>query len=147
MMNKFSCEEALKYIEKLKGKLIIVEGPRDSNALKSLGLKNTISLNGKPLHEVALYVSKSYVSRDDRNYSKEVVILTDFDSEGKKIAAKLDYLLRKHKVMVNSKLRGKFMKFGKSQIEDIKEGDIHGKVSSNVNKIRDKCVHKGQRHS
>lgn len=157
---RFEVEELMEYIDDLQGKLVIVEGKKDAMALKSLGVKNIISLNGRPLHELALHVSKSLTSPDEQTgYDKgntkaekrDVVILTDFDSEGKMLAAKLGHLLSKHKVSVNSRLRRKFMHFGKNRIEDLNdlkglgEGDIHVKVSSNFNKIRYNRKHKGQR--
>ena len=122
---------------------VIVEGMRDSRALKSLGVKNIILLDGRPLTELALHVSKSYHSRDPQE-KREVVILTDFDSEGEKLAARLGFLLSKYKIMVNTRVRRKFMQFGKNRIEDFKEGDIHGKVGSNFNKVRDNRLHKSQ---
>jgi 5S rRNA maturation endonuclease (ribonuclease M5) len=144
----FEPEDLAEFVEDIADRLVIVEGKKDGMALKSLGVKNIILLNGRPLAQLALHVSKSRASCGIGEGKKEVVILTDFDSKGKQLAARLDYLLRKHKVMVNSRLRRKFMKFGKGRIEDLnenlKEGDVHGKVSSNFNKIRDKSAHKGQ---
>ncbi len=141
-------EELVEYAKELADKLVIAEGKKDGIALKSLGVKNIVLLNGRPLAELALHVSKSCASSVNRESKEEVVILTDFDSEGKRLAARLNYLLRKHKVMVNSRLRRKFMQFGKTRIEDLKgnlkEGDVHGKISSNFNKIRGKRLHKGK---
>jgi 5S rRNA maturation endonuclease (ribonuclease M5) len=150
---EFDYEQLVEFVEEIDDKLVLVEGKKDRIALKSLGVKNIILLNGRPLTELALHVSRSCVSPSEPKGRKEVVILTDFDSEGKRLAARLDYLLKKHKVMVNSRLRRKFMQFGKNRIEDLKgmkdlkEGDIHGKVSSNFDKVRDKRLHKGQRGS
>lgn len=141
-MIEFSGQELRKCIEELEGKLVIVEGQKDSKSLKSLGVKNIMQLDGKPLAEFTYHVSKSFVSSSDER--REVVVLTDFDSEGKKIAAKLESLFRMHKIAVNARIRRKFMKFGKNRIEDFKEGDIYGKVSSHFNKIRGKGYHKGQ---
>ena len=50
----------------------------------------------------------------------EVIILTDFDNEGRKLEKKLDLLLRSHKVRVNRRLRRILMGFGKGRIEDFK---------------------------
>jgi 5S rRNA maturation endonuclease (ribonuclease M5) len=151
-MIEINPEELLSYVKELEGKTIVVEGPKDSKALKSLGVKNIISLNGRPLAEFAFHVSKSSISVDSKHtqkskQKKEVVILTDFDSEGRRLAAKLNYLLGKYRVLVNSRLRGKLMKFGKSKIEDFREGDIHGEISANFDKICDNGPNKGQRCS
>jgi len=136
--------------KELDGKLVITEGPRDSKALKSLGVKNIISLNGRPLSEFAIHVSRSIhdlQARSSREAAckEEVVILTDFDSEGERIASKLSYLLSKHKVMVNERLRRKFMKFGKSRIEELKEGDYHVEIGSDFDKVCDKGPSGGKR--
>jgi len=139
-------EELRRYLQELEGRLVIVEGKKDSKSLKSLGVKNIMQLGGKPLAEFTFHVSKLHMSTNEPEV-REVVILTDFDSEGRKLAARLEYLFEKHKVAVNKRLRRKLMKFGKNRIEDFKEGDIYGKVSSDFNKIRGKGHDKSQRNS
>jgi 5S rRNA maturation endonuclease (ribonuclease M5) len=124
-------------IKSLEGKLVIVEGMKDSRALKTLGVKNIMQLNGKPLAEFALHVSNSYVSPIDTEW-KEAVILTDFDSEGRSIAARLECLLKVRRVPVNSRIRKRFMGFGWTRIEEFREDDIHGKTSANFDKVRGK---------
>jgi 5S rRNA maturation endonuclease (ribonuclease M5) len=133
-------------LEELEGRLVIVEGRKDSKSLKSLGVKNIMQLNGRPLAEFTFHVSKLPTTPNEEEV-REVVILTDFDSEGRKLAARLESLLRMHKVAVNARLRRKFMHFGKNRIEDFKEGDIHGKVGSHFDKVRGKGHHKSQRRS
>ncbi len=98
-----------------------------------------MQLGGMPLAEFALHVSKSQ-STPENNKREEAVILTDFDSEGKELAARLERLLKAQNVPVNTRIRKRFMQFGKDCIEGFKEGDIHGEIGSNVNKIR----HKGR---
>lgn len=56
--------------------IIIVEGPKDKAALKKLGLTEIIVLEGQPLYKIVDYVSK---------IKDECIILTDLDSEGKKL--------------------------------------------------------------
>ena len=102
-------------------------------------IKDAVEKGGK----IALSVKDTDITND---YTGDYA-LTDFDSEGEKLAARLNYLLCRHRIMVNSRLRRKFMKFGKSRIEDFKEGDVHGKVSANIDKIRDKELYKGERGS
>lgn len=77
-------------------KLVIIEGPRDEHALHLLEITNTYALNKKPLYKVVEEVAEQ---------SKEVVILTDFDAEGKKLFAKLNTDLQKHKINVNTYFR------------------------------------------
>ena len=143
-MHRINVEELQECVRELEGKLVIVEGKKDSRALKSLGVKNIMQLGGMPLAEFALHVSKCHPSSgSDRG--EEVVILTDFDSEGVKIAAKLECLLKKHRVLVNTRLRNRFRKFRKSRIEEFKEGDIHGEVGTNINKVRSKSHYESKR--
>ena len=139
--NKRIDEEKLERIlMDLEEKLVIVEGKNDKKALKSLGVKDIIAINARPLYEVVEIASKS---------KKEIVILTDFDKEGRAIEKRLKYLLQRYKKHPNSKLRWKVMNLGKNKIEDFgnlnspnphsfKEDDIHVKISTDFNKIRDK---------
>lgn len=137
-MKKHMDEEKMENIIKdLTDQVIIVEGKRDKKALKSLGLKDIIAINGRPLYEVAEIAS---------NTKKEVVILTDFDKKGRQIEKKLRDLLQKHGKQSNSKLRWKVMALGKNKIEDFgvlhtpdnisfEEDDFHVKTCTNFNKI------------
>ena len=132
---RISEEEITKMVRDLEEKLVIVEGKRDKKALKSLGVKNIIAINGRPLYEVAEIASKS---------KKEIVILTDFDKKGREIEKGLKNLLQRYRKHPNSKLRWRVMNLGKNKIEDFgnlnspnplsfKEADIHVKISTNVN--------------
>ena len=143
-MRQINGERLQDCLRELEGKLVIVEGKKDRKALKSLGVKNIMQLGGMPLAEFALHVSKSQSTPKD-NKREEAVILTDFDSEGKELAAKLERLLKRHKVLVNTRIRKRFTQFGKGCIEAFKEGDIHGEIGSNVNKVRRKGLDEGQR--
>jgi 5S rRNA maturation endonuclease (ribonuclease M5) len=132
-------EDFLEISRELRGKLLIVEGIRDEKALKTLGLNNIIKINRKPLYRVAEEAARAK--------SKEIVILTDFDREGRALAAKLSLLLSPRKIRINRRLRRKIMEFGKPEIENLrnlKEDDLHVKVGTNFNKIRDKGKDKGK---
>jgi 5S rRNA maturation endonuclease (ribonuclease M5) len=141
MKNNKIDQEELKEIEKeLDGKLIVVEGKRDEKALKSLGMKDIIAINGRPLYEMAEIALNS---------KKEVVILTDFDKKGREISKKLKDLLQRRGKPPNSRLRWKVMALGKGKIEDfggmstpetlsLEEDDYHVKTCTNFNKIRNK---------
>ncbi len=141
MNRKAVDEEKLeKILRDLEDKVVVVEGKRDEKALKSLGVKNIIAINGRPLYRVAEIASES---------EKEIVILTDFDKEGRAIEKRLKNLLQARGKHPNSKLRWKVMNLGKNKIEDFgnldspnphpfKEVDVHVKIGANVNKIRDK---------
>lgn len=75
-------QELLEQLEKLRssGKLIIVEGKKDRQALESLGISSIVTLSKKPLFHIIENIAKDH---------KEVIILTDLDREGKKLYGKL----------------------------------------------------------
>ena len=143
-MREISFDAFRRCLDELDERLVIVEGTKDSKALKSLGVKNIMHLGGKPIADFTFHVSKSHGSNGNGE-AKEVVILTDFDSEGERIAARIACLLRTQKVRVNSRLRRQFMKFGKLHIEEIKEGDVYGETRPHINKVRSKGSDKGKR--
>jgi len=105
-------ESFIKTLEEMKSRAVIVEGKKDVKALAGLGLTNIIPLNNTPLAEFANNIAESGIH--------EVIILTDFDKEGRKLEKKLDVLLKSHKVRVNRRLRRILMGFGKGCIEDFK---------------------------
>lgn len=76
-------------------KLIIVEGKKDKKALELLGITNILTLS-KPLYEVVEQIS---------NKTKEIVILTDLDPEGRKLYSKLKTQFQKRKVKIDTKFR------------------------------------------
>jgi 5S rRNA maturation endonuclease (ribonuclease M5) len=139
-MKKHIDEEKLEIILKsLRETAIIVEGKRDEKALKSLGLKDIIAINGRPLYQIA----------EIANTKKNLVILTDFDKKGRQIEKKLRCLLQKRGKQPNLKLRWKVMTLGKNKIEDLGvlhtpgnisfgEDDFHVKTRTNFNKIHGK---------
>ena len=105
-------ESFIKTLEELRARAVIVEGRKDVRALESLGVQNIIPLNNTPLAEFAQKVAESQIH--------EVIILTDFDREGRKLEKKLDTLLKSYKVRTNRRLRRILMGFGKGRIEDFK---------------------------
>jgi 5S rRNA maturation endonuclease (ribonuclease M5) len=160
-MKKLDKERFLKIIGELQGNVLIVEGLKDEKTLKSLGLKNIVRISGKALIRVAQKIEKSW---NHKATNHDVIILTDFDSKGKKLAARLTCLLQRYKIHPNMRLRGEVMKLGFNKIEDMYGvgfvqpagynagqvsigGDDHVKISTNINKIHDKGTHKSERRS
>lgn len=78
--------------------LVIVEGAKDVKALKLLGIKNIVSLKGQNL---AIFSEDLSESHDFRS----VAILTDLDSEGKKLYAKLKKYLTGSGMAVDDSFR------------------------------------------
>jgi len=112
----------------------IVEGIKDKKALIGLGFKNIIVISGKPLYKVVEEVKAS-------NFNS-VVILSDFDKEGKKKALTLTKFFQSSGVKINSFLRKKIKNLFKIQkIEElnsftkIMEDDYYGKTCSVYDKI------------
>ena len=132
-MRRINPEEVEEIVNEFKDKLVIVEGKNDEKALKALGLKNIIKINGQPLLDVVNQAVK---------IKKEIIILTDFDKEGRKLASKLNSLLEAFKRKPNKRLRRMFMKFGKNKIEEV---DAHVKISTKFNKIYNKSQNSSRR--
>lgn len=111
---------------------IIVEGKKDERALKKLGFKKIVKISGRPLEKVF---------EESSNY-KSVVILTDFDEEGKKIFSELNKLFSSHRIKVHTFLRNKIKSTLKiKKIEEINsltkfmEDDYYGETCSIYDKI------------
>jgi 5S rRNA maturation endonuclease (ribonuclease M5) len=100
-------EEIYSFAEKEKASLIIVEGKKDSYAVKELGFRRVITLN-KPLYEVTEGIS-----------DKRVILLTDLDKKGKQIYSKLKKDLDKRGIVVDDKLRNLLFKTELRQIEGL----------------------------
>jgi len=103
-------DEIIKEISRLKKNniAIIVEGQNDCSALESFGLRNIYELNKKPIY----YVVEQVISRE-----KQCVILTDLDSEGKKLYGKLNKHLSSFGIKIENRLRELLFKTKLRQIE------------------------------
>ena len=86
------------FLGKLKAteKLVVVEGEKDRRALQLLGVRKIFCLNEMPLYKVIDGVAA---------ISSEVVILTDLDSEGRKLYGKLKSQLQSVGVEVDNYFR------------------------------------------
>jgi 5S rRNA maturation endonuclease (ribonuclease M5) len=147
-MKRVDQEDLDKVLKELKGKLIIVEGKNDKKALEGLGVRNVIAINGRPLYKIVQYTIKN---------SKEIIILTDFDKQGKKIHSKLRMLMNRQNVNPNSRIRHMVRSLGRSRIEDLgnlvsvslheKEVDSYGQISANIDKVYNKSKDKSKRNN
>ena len=83
------------WISELKNtdKIIIVEGRKDKEALNNLGINNIITLKQKPIYKIIEEISES---------SKEVIILTDLDLEGKKLYSRLRSGLQRYGIKIDN---------------------------------------------
>ncbi len=76
-------------------KVIIVEGKKDKEALISLGITNIVTING-PLYKFV---------EDVAEMTNEVVILTDFDKEGRKLYGFLKNNFQRNGVKIDTYFR------------------------------------------
>ncbi|MBN1502011.1 toprim domain-containing protein [Candidatus Woesearchaeota archaeon] len=90
-------EELLEQLTKLRNsnRLVIVEGKKDKACLEKFDIIKVQTLK-EPIYKVVEEISKE---------SKEVVILTDLDSEGKKLFSKLRRHLQEHGVTIDNQFR------------------------------------------
>ena len=100
-----STDEALERLTRLLGELetlvdvVIVEGPRDLEALRQLGFRGVISL----FSQVGV-PDADFMDTASREYGS-VVILTDFDEEGRKIDLALSEGFERRGMRVEKGLR------------------------------------------
>lgn len=74
-MFKEILDEIKEYSE--RGVTLIVEGKKDRDSLRKIGFKGPIiTISGVKVHEIV-----------EKNRGREVIILTDFDKEGERLAA------------------------------------------------------------
>lgn len=129
--------ERLEKIEKIilelqalagRGAVIVVEGRRDADSLRSLGIKGEIKLSSqRPLLELTEFLSKS---------GKEIVILTDWDKKGGIMAQKIKKHLLAYGITPNTAIRSGIRNLVKKRIKDIES------LNNYVSKLR-YCIRKG----
>ena len=103
-------ENLISLLNELKDKQVIVEGKRDREVLYLLNFKKIITIN-KGIYETIQKLDE-----------KEVLILTDFDSEGRKIARKLNLFLQSYGFKVDRESRRKIgLLFSRLRIKKIEE--------------------------
>lgn len=97
-----------------EGAYIVVEGRRDKEALKDLGL-NTNVIAFKTLNcNMSDAIGK--LCREGR-----VVILTDFDREGEELAYRMSEILSKRGVKVNLEVRRKLLHILRGEIKGFQD--------------------------
>ncbi len=121
----------VKEIRNIGDSQIIVEGKKDRKVLEKLGFRNVLDISGKPLFEILKEIKKN-----------PVILLTDFDSEGEKLAKKLYNLLKIYGIRVDEVEREIFRRlFNVNKIEELNffvkfmEDGYNGKACSIYDKI------------
>lgn len=129
---KITSDELGKIIEEINDCTVLVEGRQDLMALSNFGISDVVSISGKPLEKFVDALSGT------------VLVLTDFDKEGKQLAKRITTVLQHLGINTNTPLRKKIHKMlgiiHVSEIEKIKtEDDYNGKIAA----INDKISHRG----
>ena len=88
--------------------LVIVEGKKDKKALNKLGLSNVVFLENRPLFEFVESIEE-----------ENVVVLTDLDSEGRKLFNKIRHQLQRRGVKLHNKIRNNLFKSRLRNIEGL----------------------------
>ncbi len=125
---KITSEELGKIIEEINDCTVLVEGKQDLVALSNFGISDVISISGKPLEK--------FVDALRGN----VLVLTDFDHEGKQLAKRITTVLQHLGVRTNTPLRKKIHRMlGITHVSEMKkiktEDDYNGKIAAINNKI------------
>ncbi len=100
-----------------KGAVIIVEGKRDRKTLRALGITGDIELGTKK----SILVFCEDVAREYNN----VIVLTDWDEKGDKLASLMEGYLRSTNADVNMDIRKKIKNLVQKRIKDIESLDTH----------------------
>ncbi|WP_456472647.1 toprim domain-containing protein [Methanocaldococcus sp.] len=109
-------ERLLEVIEELKieaeDKPIIVEGKKDVESLEKLGIEATFIIIAKtPIYLIADKLISLGI--------KEVILMTDFDKRGRKLAKAVVEEFRQRGIKVNTKFRRDIFIYTNSGIRDI----------------------------
>ncbi len=121
-MNRRKYENLLERIEDLKELSvdvpIIVEGKKDVNALRAIGIKGEIFRlsTGLPLFKFCEDIAGQYSS---------VIILTDLDKEGEKLLKKLRNYLMEKGVKINETFRKDIL----SKLETYEVESVHTRLT------------------
>ncbi|MCZ7382791.1 MAG: hypothetical protein O8C64_14635 [Candidatus Methanoperedens sp.] len=121
-MNKMNPEdiERLEKLEELilelqalsdSGAIIVVEGKKDAESLRFLGVKGEIRLSTQqPLLEFTEALQRS---------GKEIILLTDWDKKGGMSMHKIIQYLLAYGIMPNTRIRAKIKALVKKRIKDV----------------------------
>lgn len=104
------------------GAILIVEGRKDADSLRGLGIRGEIRLAAQqPLLDLSESLSNS---------KREIVLLTDWDQKGELISKKLMKHLSVYGITPKTDIRSKLRSLSKKRIKDIES------LNNYVNKLR-----------
>ena len=130
-------QELLSLLDGLQETFILVEGPSDKAALQELGLYSVVAIDKRPHYKVV----ESLLQAD----IKEIVILTDLDTEGRKLYRKFNHECSQRGIKVNNKLRHFLLRetsLGQVEglakfIRNLERKETQGITSSQMKRIRE----------
>jgi 5S rRNA maturation endonuclease (ribonuclease M5) len=136
-------------MNRLKDKIVLVEGKNDEAAVQLLGCKRVIKVASKKIEAVVGEIER--IKNTEVDKFNGIVILTDFDENGEKMANFFEECLRPYFYV--SDLRKDFRKiFGLTKVEELNEekienlgGDFHGKGIFRYCKIYNICKSRNKR--
>jgi len=100
-----------------RGAAVIVEGMRDRDALRALGVTGPIFMaSRRPALDLAEGLAKEF---------KEIVVLTDWDDKGDEMAVKIEQHLRHTGSKTDMEIRSKLKKLVKKEIKDVESLNIY----------------------
>lgn len=114
------------------GAMILVEGMRDRDSLRMLGVNGRIILTSqKPLFRLAECVASERC---------DIIVLSDWDGRGDEVAEKTELYLRSNGVVPDGDLRRKLKALVKKDIKDVES--LYGYVE----RLRKTCSPKPQHY-
>lgn len=102
--------EILECIERSLEKPVLVEGKKDKAALEQLGFIDVTILDG-PLYKMVEKIQEKNIN--------SIILLTDLDSEGRKLYSKLKSSFEERGVKVDDELRNLLWKSDLRQVEGL----------------------------
>ncbi len=100
-----------------QGAAIIVEGRRDKQALRALGLKGPVIMaSRRPALDLAEDVARSY---------PQIVLLTDWDEKGDEMAKTIELHLRSAGSRPDLEIRSRLRKLVKKEIKDVESLSLY----------------------
>jgi 5S rRNA maturation endonuclease (ribonuclease M5) len=115
MNRKITQEQFLEVLEELRGQILIVEGKKDERALRSLGMRHILRINSRPIAKVA--DDAAFLAEKHKN--RGIIVLTDFDRTGRRLASQIRLLLQSRKIHANYRIRRDVMNLGIKCIEEL----------------------------
>jgi 5S rRNA maturation endonuclease (ribonuclease M5) len=100
-----------------QGAAIIVEGMRDMQALRALGISGPIILaSRRPALELAEDSARRY---------RDIIVLTDWDQKGDEMARLIDLHLRSAGIRANLDIRSRLKKLVRKEIKDVESLSLY----------------------